>query len=68
MTDKQPYPAPTMIGFTLPEPSSDDVKLITILEQAFIRFEHLPPDRLRAIVAWFGDFAEAKLEEIESEK
>jgi hypothetical protein len=54
--------------FTLPEPSSDDVKLITILEQAFIRFEHLPPDRLRAIVAWFGDFADAKLDEIESEK
>ena len=65
MSDKQPYPAPTMMGFTLPEPSSDDVKLIMILEQAFIRFEHLPPDRLRAIVAWFGFFAKSKLNEIE---
>lgn len=50
---KQAYPAPITMFFTLPEPSSDDVKLISILEQIFVRFEHLPKARMQAVMAWF---------------
>ena len=60
-----PYPAQLMMYFTLQDPSSDDVKLITILEHAIERFDHLPADRLRAVLDWFNGYAESRIREIE---
>lgn len=60
-----PHPAPMLMSFTLLEPSSDDVKLITVLERAIQRFDHLPADRLRAVLAWFNGYAESQIREIE---
>lgn len=60
-----PYPSPMLMSFTLPEPSSDDVKLIIVLEHAIERFDHLPADRLRAVLGWFNGYAESIIREIE---
>lgn len=59
-------PGMLQIGFQLPEHSSDDIKLITLLGKSLEMFKHLPPKHLRAAIKWFSDYADTKIDEYQT--